>query len=140
MSARCAICEMKKNHRVHVRAVAGPQYHAYQDASKPGLKPMSEGMRNFRRESGYDAAAKSAKGQPCQSLSRVDTGRADHLHEPLSRGRAGGLEAALRDGPAPFSACDACNSYVSEHPVWAREKGLLVSLKGQDREGSQDEQ
>lgn len=130
MAALCAVCGAKRNHSSHLRAVAGAAYHAYQDASAPGLQPMSEGMRNFRRESGYDAAAKEAKGQPCQVLSPVCTGRAEHLHEPLSRGRAGGLKAALRDGPQPIPCCDACNDYIAGNPVWATERGFLLSRKG----------
>jgi phage tail tape-measure protein len=42
---------------------------------------------------------------------------------------AGGLEAALRDGPPPIPCCDRCNSYISENPVWAAENGWLVSKK-----------
>jgi len=122
----CSVCGAKRGHSTHVRAVAGAQYHPYQDASAPGLKPMSEGMRAFREESGYNAAARAARGQACQIVSPVCTGTAEHLHEPLPRGRAGGLAAALRDGPEPIPACDACNGYVSENQVWAREKGFIV--------------
>lgn len=126
---QCAFpnCGAGKNHPVHSRWHA--QHHPFMDASAPGLKPMSEGMRNFRRDSGYDTAVQEAKGQPCQALSPVCTGYAEHLHEPLARGRAGGLKAALRDGPAPIPCCDACNSYIADNPTWAREHGLLVSRK-----------
>lgn len=34
--------------------------------------------------------------EPCQILSPVCTGFVEHLHEPLTRARAGGLEAAAR--------------------------------------------
>jgi hypothetical protein len=120
-------CGAGKNHPVHSRW--HKEHHAFLDASAPGLKPMSEGMRNFRKESGYDAAVREAKGEPCQVLSPVCTGYAEHLHEPLARGRAGGLKAALRDGPAPIPCCDPCNGYIGENQVWARENGFLVSRK-----------
>lgn len=126
MAARCAVCEGKKIAGIHSRH--HPEFHEYQDSTDPGLKPMSAGMRAFRKESGYDAMVKAAKGQPCQIVSPVCTGTAEHIHEILSRGRAGGLKAALRDGET-VPACDACNGYVSENPVWAREQGWLISAK-----------
>ena len=89
-------------------------------------------MRRFQQsEAGkrYERMKQETRGLPCQIVSPVCTGASEHLHEPLTRGRAGGIEAALRDGPAPTECCDACNSYVSEHPVWARERGLLFSRK-----------
>lgn len=122
-----AECGASKNHAVHGRFHR--EYHEYMRDKPVGLQPMSAGMRAFRRESGYEASAKEAQGKPCQVLSPVCTGYAEHLHEPLSRGRAGGLKAALRDGPAPIPCCDRCNSYISENPTWAREQGLLVSRK-----------
>ena len=126
--AECAVCGAKRAASVHLSRI-NPGWHAYQNSKRPGLQPMSEGMQAFRDASGYNAAAAAAKGTPCQVISPVCTGRAEHLHEPLSRGRAGGLKAALRDGPAPIPACDACNTYISDNPVWARERGLLVSRK-----------
>lgn len=61
----------------------------------------------------------------CQIQSPVCTGIAQHLHEVLTRGRAGGIEAAIEKGPKPIECCNSCNSYVSENPVWAMERGLL---------------
>lgn len=121
-----AVCGAHKAHPVHSRV--HPQFHEYLDSTKPGLQPMSAGMRAFRRESGYDQAAREARGRACQIMSPVCTGTAEHLHEVLPRGRAGGLKAALRLAPA-IDACDPCNGYVMENQVWARERGFLVSLK-----------
>lgn len=129
MAAMCAQCGAKKSHSIHVRALGRDGWHEYTDSTAPGLKPMSAGMRAFRRESGYDAAKAEAKGTPCQILSPVCSGTAEDLHEPLPRGRAGGLAASLREGPTPIPSCRPCNGYVMENQVWARERGFLVSLK-----------
>lgn len=45
------------------------------------------------------------------------------------RGAHGLACCAARNGTGR-GAADACNRYASEHPVWARERGLLVSRKG----------
>lgn len=126
-----ALCEGARTSGVHSRH--HPEYHEYWKDKPVGLQPMSDGMRAFRKASGYDAAVKDAKGKPCQVVSPVCTGRAEHLHEPLSRGKAGGLKAALRDGPAPIPCCDACNSWVMEHQDWAMQRGLLVKPPVSDR-------
>lgn len=120
-------CEASKNSGIHSRF--HPEFHEYMRDRPVGLQPMSAGMRAFRRESGYDAAVQEAKGEPCQVRSPVCTGRSEHLHEPLARGRAGGLKASLRDGPTPLPCCDACNGYIGENQVWARENGFLISRK-----------
>lgn len=118
----CAVCEEIKNHSIHTYD------HDFIDPRPVGISPVGRRMQRFNASDAgkeYRAQARATRGQPCQIVSPVCTGYAEHLHEPLSRGRAGGIEAALRDGPAPIPCCNSCNSYVSEHPVWAREKGLL---------------
>jgi hypothetical protein len=125
----CAQCGMIKNHSVHLTD------HDFVDPRPAGISPVGQRMTRFNQSDAgkeYRAQAKATRGQPCQIVSPVCTGFSEHLHEPLSRGRAGGIEAALRDGPEPIPCCDACNGWVSEHPVWAREKGLLVSRKDID--------
>lgn len=122
---RCGSCGEIKNHSVHTYD------HDFVDPRPAGLSPVGRRMQRFNASpegKEYRERAKETRGQPCQIVSPVCTGYAEHLHEPLSRGRAGGIEAALRDGPPPIPCCDACNGYVSEHPVWAREKGLLIRL------------
>lgn len=97
--------------------------------TKP-MRPMSA-KRAALYQNVYAPLRDEAVGdgtEPCQIQSPACTGYVEHLHEVFSRGRAGGLEAALRDG-AVVPCCDACNGYVSENPVWAREKGWLVSAK-----------
>ena len=103
--------------------------------SKP-IAPMSEKRRKFYKDV-YAPMRDEAVGdgrEPCQIQSPVCTGFVEHLHEPLTRGKAGGLEAALREGPPPIPACDACNSYVSENQVWARERGFIVRLAPRERD------
>jgi hypothetical protein len=126
MAARpCAApnCGGSKNAGIHSRFHA--QYHPYLSDKQVGLQPMSAGMREYRKASGYDAEKAAARGTPCQIVSPVCTGIAADLHEPLPRGRAGGLEAAYEIGGG-VPACRACNSYCSnEGQVWAAERGLL---------------
>jgi hypothetical protein len=117
-------CGASRNGGIHSRF--HPQYHAYMDPRKPGLKPMREGMSATRQEIGYEDELAAAKGTPCQIVSPVCTGVSEHLHEPMPRGRAGGLEAAVRMG-GTIPACDACNGYVSANPVWAKERVFLFS-------------
>lgn len=122
----CAECQQIKNHSCHTYE------HDFVDPRPIGISPVGRRMQRFQASpegQEYERTKRETRGQPCQIVSPVCTGYAEHLHEPLSRGRAGGIEAALRDGPRPLPACDRCNEYVSEHPVWAREKGLLVSRK-----------
>lgn len=100
------------------------------EASTTPMRPMSAKRAKFYGQT-YRPMRDAAVGdgrEPCQIQSPVCTGYVEHLHEPLTRGKAGGLEAALRDGPKPIPACDRCNSYVSEHQVWARERGFIVKL------------
>ena len=143
MSTRypCESCGASKNHAAHSKW--HQQYHEYVSPrvgwqDKPRSKLASRSARQQAvYDDGYAEAAAEARGEPCQVVSPVCVGTAMDLHEPLARGRAGGLKAALRDGPPPITACRPCNSYIMDHQVWARERGLLVSRKdlGLDRIG-----
>ena len=130
----CFRCEMKRTANVHL--IKHPDYdHPYVLKGEPGLKPMSEGMREYRKTSGYDAAVKAAKGSPCQVVSPVCTGVSMHLHEPLSRGRSGGLQKAVEVG-GTIPCCDPCNGYISENPTWAYERGFLHRNTVEGREAA----
>ena len=97
------------------------------------MRAMSEKRAEFYRDV-YRPMRAEAVGdghEPCQIVSPACTGYVEHLHEVFSRGRAGGLEAAVRDG-AVVPCCDRCNGYVSENPLWAAENGWLVSAKGRE--------
>lgn len=121
----CIRCDRPKSADVHSRHYRGEDAHGYTLDPADTALGMSEGVRNFRKTSGYDAAVKAAKGGPCQIMSPVCTGRAEHLHEPMPRGRAGNLERAVEIG-GTIPACDACNDYCSgEGQIWAAEHGFL---------------
>ena len=96
------------------------------------LKPMrriSKKRARLYRSSGYAEKRDDAVGdghQPCLIQSPVCTGFVEHLHEPLTRARAGGLAAALLNGPEPIPCCDLCNEFCSRNPTWAYERGFLV--------------
>lgn len=95
-------------------------------APTQAMRAMSDKRRELYRDV-YAPLRDEAVGggrRPCQIQSPVCTGFVEHIHEILPRGRAGGLAAALRDGDTAF-VCDACNGYVSEHPVWAHANGWL---------------
>lgn len=96
-------------------------------------------MTRFNQsEEGKDYRARVrelGKGEtPCQIQSPVCTGVAQHLHEDKTRGKSGGLDAAIRKGTQLIPACDACNGYVSENQVWARERGFIVRARDIDRQ------
>lgn len=124
MAKACAYkgCGARKAHPIHGSFMKDG--HPFMDASKVGLQPMNKGMQAWREQSGYNDDARAARGKRCQIQSPVCTGTADHLHEPLSRGRAGGLRRAVEIG-GTVDACDPCNGYVMENQVWAYEHGFL---------------
>lgn len=62
MSALCAVCGAKRNHSSHLRAVAGKAYHAYEDASKVGIKPVSDGRAAYQRSEAHRSAMELSAG------------------------------------------------------------------------------
>lgn len=126
------VCSLSKNALVHSRHYQEADAHDFMDPRKPGLKPMSERMAEFREASGYNAAVKAARGKPCAVGFDGCMGIAQHLHEPLSRAQAGGLKAALRDGPPPLPCCDYCNEAIEQTVngrAWALAHGFKVKRK-----------
>ena len=88
------------------------------------LNSVSPKRRAYLRTSKYSERSQEAQGQPCAVKSPVCTGTAQGLHHILSRGAAGGLEAAERLGPKPIPACNACNEYVEgKGRAWAKKRG-----------------
>ena len=124
----CAQCGMIKNHSIHLTD------HDFVDPRPAGISPVGQRMTRFNEsEDGkkYRAHARElAKGETvCQIQSPVCTGIAQHIHEDKTRGKSGGLDAAIRKGTRLWDACDPCNSYVSENQVWARERGFIVRAR-----------
>jgi hypothetical protein len=75
-----------------------------------------------------------AKGEvACQIQAPGCTRVAEHIHESATRGKSGGLDAAIRKGTLLFDACDSCNSYCSENQVWAMERGFIERARDIDK-------
>lgn len=105
---------------------------AWARAPRKRIKPRSDKRARFMREV-YVPAVRAVVGKPCGVRSRVCTGTAEGLHEPLTRARAGGLEVAFAAGAV--ASCHPCNEFVSqtvEGQRWATARGLLrrASEKG----------
>lgn len=128
MAARCD-CGCPRNHGVHIKALNLPGYHQWRDPSRAGLDPIGAGRRRFNESPegrAYNAVTASLRSGEvaCQVQSPVCTGIAQHQDEALPRGRAGGIAAALRDGPEPTLCCDPCNAWLPQNLVWAAENGF----------------
>ena len=136
---QCAECGKIRNHTIHTTD------HRFVDPRPAGLSPIGQRTVRFNdSEDGkkYASTKRANQGKPCEmrdflgeaawfeaGMQFICTKVGQHLHEILSRGRAGGIAAALRDGPRPLWLCDQCNSHVSTHPKWAEEHDLLMSQK-----------
>ena len=119
-----APCGGKRTAGIH--SIHHENHHPYWKNKPIGIQPVSEGVRNMRRDTGYDAELREKRGTPCQVVSPECTGTVQHLHEPASRGRFGGFAKAVEVGGA-VPCCDACNSYIATNPVWAAEHGWSFS-------------
>ena len=94
------------------------------------LRPRSKKRTAYLEATGYAARSAEARGKPCAVRSPVCTGAAQGLHHILSRGAAGGLEAAERLGSKPVPACNMCNEYVeNKGRQWALAHGFKMTLK-----------
>lgn len=106
----------------------GPAKAGFGQKPRPALAPRSEKRQTFYRET-YVPAVREAVGdgkRPCPVKAEGCTGFVEALHERASRGRFGGLPAAVEAG-GTVGMCSSCNGYISTHPIWARENGWLLS-------------
>ena len=117
MAAKCAQCGASKNHSSHLRAVAGARFHEYQDASRAGLKPVSEARQAYTRSEAHRTAYKGAAGSLCafEAAGAPDGCHgAPSPHHLAPRSLVGGLEQADK-----YPVVQAC----TWHNGWAQEAG-----------------
>ena len=65
--------------------------------------------------------------RPCPVGSPVCSHYVEGLHEVVPRGRAGGLEAAIRLGEV-VPCCHRCNRWISEHSLKAGKLKLIKHI------------
>ena len=120
--------------------------HDYEGEKKAGfgstrapLAPRSEKRERYYADHRVPAVKKAVGDgrQTCGLMHELDgalryiqvspvcTGWVEGIHEVASRGRFGGLEAALKAGPT-VDCCHACNRYWSEHAKESEATGLLM--------------
>ena len=137
-------CDRIKSAPAHVFGLLSYE-HDFVDTRPTGISPIGKRTQRFQASDAgkeYERGKRGMKGAPCQmrslltdeewddaGLDRVCQGEGAHWHEIYPRGRAGGIAAALRDGPKPVWLCDPCNSHISANPKWSEGKGLLTSVK-----------
>lgn len=123
----CLECGLVKSASPHAtdHDFVAPPRPGFGEKKRQPLNPRSAARQTYYREQ-YVPAVKEAVGKPCEIKSPVCTGVAESIHESATRGRFGGLPNAVASGPT-FRACLPCNSYCSTHPIWARERGFLLS-------------
>ena len=127
---RCLDCGMIRSASVHLDG------HEWNPPPKPGfnqkprtpIRPRSEERQRYYTDVRIPAVIEAVGDgyRPCEMRTPVCTGRAQTLHEPATRGRFGGLPAAVEAG-GEIPSCDACNEWVGRFPIRAREMGLLRS-------------
>ena len=137
------VCGLLKAAAPHVGYGEGT--HDYKPPAREGfgahprpLRARSAKTEDYYREERRPAVA-AAVGKPCEVKSPVCTGKAQGLHEPATRGRFGGLRAAVEEG-GTVPACHSCNNWLSqtvEGQRWGRERGLLKSNRGETARRSQ---
>lgn len=130
-------CDRIKSAPVHVFGLLGYE-HDFVDTRPMGMNPIGKRMQRFNASpegQEYRAHARElTKGEtPCQIKAPGCTKVAQHIHEASTRGKSGGLDAALRKGTLLFDACDSCNSYCSNNQVWAEARGFIERARDIDK-------
>lgn len=124
-------CGQNKNGDRH--GIDGDHFYVAPPRDGFGSKGSRLNPRSAKTERYYEEVRRPAVAEavgdgrrPCQIRAPGCTGYGTTLHEPASRGRFGGLRAAVEAGGTVL-ACPSCNRYVSEHPVWAAEHMFMQS-------------
>lgn len=91
--------------------------HQYKRGKTYRIKPYSKKRRVVNEQ--YNQRARKFRNEhpKCTVLSPVCTGNTQGVHHVKGRGRY------LMDENYWKPACNACNTYIEDHPVWARENG-----------------
>ncbi len=91
------------------------------------INPRSKKRAKFMREVYVPMVVEAVGGgrRPCPVRSAVCTRHVEGLHEVVTRGRAGGLVAAIRLGEI-VPCCHPCNGWISENSL---EAGKLKLIK-----------
>ena len=126
MAALCAACGAKKSHSVHLKALSLPGSHPYLDASRAGLKPVSEGRQAYQQSAAHREAyaVAAAEGGACLAGLAGAPGACFGTmtpHHVLAVSAAGSLEVAERYPVIPL--CLYHNDAIEgDHRmrVWAR--------------------
>lgn len=129
---RCKVCGEINHNSIHTTD------HDFVDPRPVGMSPVGKRMQRFNSSpegKEYRAHVKElGEGETaCQINSPVCQGIARHIHEDKTRGKSGGIDAAIRKGTQLIDACDPCNGYCSENQVWAREHGFIVRARDIDK-------
>lgn len=108
-----AKCLAKKSAPIHLRITPG--HHDYEDASKAGLKAVSDGRAAYQRSAAHTEAYAAAKTPQC--LAKLADAPGTCVlpltpHHTVPRSKAGGLEAA--DTYPIITLCAFHNSWVQE--------------------------
>lgn len=126
-------CGQSQHGRAHEGFEADHEYSPtappkFGQKPRQALPPRSEARQRYYTDVRIPAvrAAVGNGKKPCPVKAPGCTGVGTDLHERASRGRFGGLPAAV-EADAPILVCRSCNGYISQHSIWARENGWLMS-------------
>ena len=119
---RCAQCDGKKNHPIHLAAVGMPGHHPYQDASPSGLQPVSAARRAYlasdEHRDAYGVAEAYCVGHALDAPGKCFGPLT--AHHTMKRSAAG-LEASERLAPV-VTLCAWLNGAIESDPevrAWA---------------------
>ncbi len=133
MAALCASCGAKKSHSIHLKALGMDGNHPYLDASKAGLKPVSDGRAEYLASQTHKDAYGAQNAPVCVFEA---AGAPEACYGPLTkhhlfpRARAGSLERAERVAPVA-NACSTHNTWASQAGIeWA--ESHYVTIGGRD--------
>lgn len=108
-------CDLARAADIHSRHHEGG--HVFVDATVPGLKPMSAGMRAYRQseehKESYSQAESYCVGHALDAPGRCFGPLTPHHTAP--RGAFGGQRAAEREGPV-VTLCSTLNDAVQSDP------------------------
>jgi hypothetical protein len=110
-----------------------PMKRSSKPLKRSRLNARSKKMAKFYKEVRvpYVKQAVGNGRKPCAIQSPDCTHFVQSVHERLTRARGGGIMKVHQEENL-VPCCFSCNSYVSEHSIWAEEQGWLIKGEGID--------